>query len=96
MLFTKLLIPDALYTTGEAAAIALLALYFVQRFAITPGPLGVYLTIAGLIGGAMSFLAPRMAQRWAKVAHSDHLTVPHDSGRARDGLVESLRARLHR
>jgi MFS family permease len=78
-LFTKLLIPDALYTTGEAAAIALLALYFVQRFEITPGPLGVYLTVAGLIGGAMSFLAPRMARRWGKLrtaTTSQFLTIP--------------------
>jgi predicted MFS family arabinose efflux permease len=78
-LFAKLLVPDALYTTGEAAAIALLALYFVQRFAITPGPLGVYLTVAGLIGGAMSFLAPRMVRRWGKLrtaTSSQLLTVP--------------------
>jgi MFS family permease len=78
-LFAKLLIPDAVYTTGEAAAIALLALYFVQRFHITPGPLGVYLTVAGLIGGAMSFLAPRMVRRWGKLqtaTTSQLLTVP--------------------
>ena len=50
-----------------------------QRFAISPGPLGVYLTVAGLISGAMSFLAPRLVRRWGKLqtaTTSQLLTVP--------------------
>jgi MFS family permease len=78
-LFAQLLLPDALYTTGEGAALALLSLYFALRFHLQPGALGVFLTLAGLIGGIMSFAAPRMARRWGKLGTattSQFLTVP--------------------
>ena len=77
-LFTKLLIPDALYTTGEAAAIALLALYFVQRFSITPGPsASIHRRRTDRRGDVI--LAPRMVRRWGKLrtaTTSQLLTVP--------------------
>ncbi|HEX9068998.1 MAG TPA: MFS transporter, partial [Ktedonobacterales bacterium] len=78
-LFTMLLVPDALFVLGESSAVALLALFFNVQFGLHPGALGVYLTVAGLIGGAMSFLAPRLSRRWGKLATattSQIATVP--------------------
>src|SRR5262249_20888388 len=57
-LFTKLLIPDALFTTGEGMVIGLLAIFFVRRFTLQPETLGVLLTVAGLVGGPTSVTPP--------------------------------------
>ena len=46
MLFLKLLIPDLLFTMGEGAVVGLIQLYFVLRFRLLPGPLGIILTTA--------------------------------------------------
>jgi len=66
-LFAKLLIPDILFTTGEGAVVGLLSLFFVLRFALEPGPLGVFFTLAGLIGGITSLFAPRIVRHWGQL-----------------------------
>lgn len=66
-LFAKLLLPDVLFTTGEGAVVGLLTVYFVLRFDLQPGPLGVLFTVAGLVGGATSLAAPRIVRRWGKL-----------------------------
>src|SRR5262249_60584087 len=66
-LFAKLLIPDALFTTGEGAVVGLLTIFFVRRFALQPAPLGELFTVAGLVGGATSLTAPRFVRRWGQL-----------------------------
>lgn len=66
-LFAKLLLPDVLFTTGEGAVVGLLTIFFVLRFELQPGQLGILFTIAGLAGGATSLMAPRIVQRWGKL-----------------------------
>jgi MFS family permease len=66
-LFLKLLIPDVLNTTGQGAVVVLLPVYLTQRFHVQPGSLGVLLTIAGLVGGAVSLLSPRVVRRWGSL-----------------------------
>lgn len=66
-LFTQLLIPDILFTTGEGAVIALLPIYFETRFGIPVATLGVLYTLAGLFGGATSLTAPRFVRRFGKL-----------------------------
>ena len=67
LLFAKLLIPDLLFTMGEGAVVALIQLYFVLRFHLLPGPLGVIFTISGLAGGIFSLTAPLFVHRWGKL-----------------------------
>jgi MFS family permease len=67
-LFIKLLIPDLLFTTGEGAVVALMQLYFVLRFHLLPGSLGVIFTISGLAGGLFSLTAPLFVRRWSKLS----------------------------
>ena len=66
-LFTKLLIPDVLFTTGEGAVVALLPVFFEVRFGLDSGHLGVLVTIAGLFGGATALTAPRFVRRFGKL-----------------------------
>lgn len=66
-LFTKLLIPDLLFTMGEGAVVALIQLYFALRFHLLPGELGVIFTISGLAGGIFSLTAPLFVNRWSKL-----------------------------
>ena len=66
-LFLKLLIPDALFTTGEGAVVGLLSLFFVFRFSTQPNTLGILFTIAGLVGGATSLTAPRIVRRFGQL-----------------------------
>ncbi len=47
-LFVKLLVPDLLFTMGEGAVVALIQLYFILRFFLLPGALGIIFTISGL------------------------------------------------
>jgi MFS family permease len=67
LLFVKLLIPDFLATVGEGTVIGLIQLFFLLRFSLQPGSLGVILTVAGLLGGAVSLTAPRIVRRWGKL-----------------------------
>ncbi len=67
LLFAKLLFPDLLFTMGEGAVVALLQLYFVLRFHLLPGPLGIIFTISGLVGGIFSLTAPLFVKRWSKL-----------------------------
>ncbi|HEX9133265.1 MAG TPA: MFS transporter [Ktedonobacteraceae bacterium] len=66
-LFVKLLIPDLLFTMGEGAVVALIQLYFILRFFLLPGPLGIIFTISGLAGGIFSLTAPLFVKRWGKL-----------------------------
>src|SRR5262249_6785146 len=66
-LFVKLLIPDFLSTVGEGTVVGLIQLFFLLRFSLQPGELGVVLTVAGLLGGAVSLTAPRIVRRWGKL-----------------------------
>lgn len=66
-LFAKLLIPDLLFTMGEGAVVALMQLFFILRFHLLPGPLGVIFTISGLAGGVFSLSAPLFVKRWSKL-----------------------------
>lgn len=78
-LFLQLLIPDLLFTMGEGAVVALIQLYFVLRFHLLPGPLGVIFTVSGLLGGFFSLTAPLFVRRWSKlrlVTTVQYLTAP--------------------
>ncbi len=66
-LFAKLLLPDLLFTMGEGAVVALMQLYFILRFYLLPGPLGIIFTISGLAGGIFSLTAPLFVKRWGKL-----------------------------
>ena len=66
-LFVQLLVPDLLFTMGEGAVVALIQLYFVLRFHLLPGPLGVIFTFSGLAGGIFSLTAPLFVHRWGKL-----------------------------
>ena len=66
-LFAKLLIPDLLFTMGEGAVVALIQLYFVLRFHLLPGQLGIIFTISGIMGGIFSLTAPLFVNRWGKL-----------------------------
>lgn len=66
-LFTKLLIPDLLFTMGEGAVVALMQLFFILRFHLLPGTLGIIFTISGLAGGVFSLTAPLFVKRWSKL-----------------------------
>jgi len=67
LLFAKLLVCDLLFTMGEGAVVALIQLYFVLRFHLLPGPLGIIFTISGLAGGIFSLTAPLFVNRWGKL-----------------------------
>ncbi len=66
-LFLQLLIPDLVFTMGEGAVVALIQIYFVLRFHLLPGPLGIIFTISGLAGGIFSLTAPLFVKRWSKL-----------------------------
>ncbi|WP_052890093.1 MFS transporter [Thermogemmatispora carboxidivorans] len=65
--FAQLLVPDLIFNMGEGAVIALIQLFFVLRFALLPGPLGLIFTISGLAGGLFSLTAPLFVHRWSKI-----------------------------
>jgi MFS family permease len=67
LLFGQLLLPDLMFTMGEGAVVALIQLYFVLRFHLLPGPLGIIFTISGLAGGIFSLTAPLFVHRWSKL-----------------------------
>ena len=78
-LFLQLLIPDLVFTVGEGAVVALIQIYFVLRFHLLPGPLGVIFTISGLAGGVFSLTAPLFVRRWSKlrlITSVQYLTAP--------------------
>ena len=66
-LFIQLLLPDLVFTMGEGAVVALIQIYFVLRFHLLPGPLGLIFTISGLAGGLFSLTAPLFVKRWSKL-----------------------------
>ncbi len=66
-LFIQLLVPDLVFTMGEGAVVALMQIYFVLRFSLLPGALGIIFTISGLAGGIFSLTAPLFVHRWSKL-----------------------------
>lgn len=78
-LFLQLLIPDLMFTMGEGAVVALIPIYFVLRFHLLPGLLGIIFTVSGLLGGLFSLTAPLFVKRWSKlrvVTTVQYLTAP--------------------
>ncbi len=78
-LFVKLLVPDLLFTMGEGAVVALMQLFFILRFHLLPGPLGIIFTFSGLAGGVFSLTAPLFVKRWSKlrlITSVQYLTAP--------------------
>jgi Arabinose efflux permease len=78
-LFAKLLLPDLFFTMGEGSVVALIQIYFVLRFHLLPGPLGIIFTISGVAGGIFSLTAPLFVRRWSKlrlITTVQYLTVP--------------------
>ncbi len=79
LLFLQLLLPDLLLTTGEGSVVALIQIYFVLRFHLLPGTLGIIFTFSGLIGGIFSLTAPLFVRRWSKlrlIVAVQYLTAP--------------------
>ncbi|HEX6799929.1 MAG TPA: MFS transporter [Ktedonobacterales bacterium] len=66
-LFAMLLIPDVLFTTGEGMVVSLEQLFFHLRFLLDLGALGVLITVAGVVGGATSLVAPGLVKRWGQL-----------------------------
>lgn len=66
-LFAMLLIPDVLFTTGEGMVVSLEQLFFHLKFLLDLGALGVLITVAGLVGGATSLVAPGLVKRWGQL-----------------------------
>ena len=78
-LFVKLLVPDLLFTMGEGAVVALMQLFFILRFGLLPGTLGIIFTVSGLAGGLFSLTAPLFVKRWSKlrlITSVQYLTAP--------------------
>ncbi len=78
-LFVKLLVPDLLFTMGEGAVVALIQLYFVLRFHLLPGSLGIIFTFSGVVGGVFSRTEKLFVKRWSKlriVTTVQFLTAP--------------------
>ncbi len=67
LLFVQLLLPDLVFTMGEGSVVALLQLYFILRFQLLPGTLGIIFTFSGLAGGIFSLTAPLFVRRWSKL-----------------------------
>jgi MFS family permease len=67
LLFLQLLLPDLIFTMGEGAVVALIQIFFVLRFQLLPGTLGIIFTISGLVGGIFSLTAPLFVKRWSKL-----------------------------
>lgn len=67
-LFTQLLLPDMLFTTGEGAVVGLLQLFFFLKFRMDVGTVGVIFTAAGLIGGLTALTAPRFVRRFGQLS----------------------------
>ncbi|HET8841656.1 MAG TPA: MFS transporter, partial [Ktedonobacteraceae bacterium] len=78
-LFLQLLLPDLVFTMGEGAVVALIQIYFVLRFQLLPGTLGIIFTASGLLGGLFSLTAPLFVKRWSKlrlITTVQYLTAP--------------------
>lgn len=78
-LFFQLLLPDLLFTIGEGAVVALMQIYFVLRFHLLPGTLGMLFTISGLASGIFALTAPLFVRRWSKlrlITSVQYLTAP--------------------
>src|SRR2546421_2415838 len=78
-LFLQLLLPDLVFTMGEGPVVALIQIYFVLRFQLLPGTLGIIFTISGLAGGIFSLTAPLFVKRWSKlrlITSVQYLTAP--------------------
>lgn len=62
-LFGKLLVADALQAFGTGAIVGFLPLFFKLRYGLSSGTLGIFFTVAGILGGVASLGAPYLARR---------------------------------
>ncbi|HLZ23525.1 MAG TPA: MFS transporter [Ktedonobacterales bacterium] len=67
-LFSQLLVPDMLFSTGEGAVVGLLQLFFFLKFSMDVGSVGVIFTLAGLVGGMTALTAPRFVRRYGRLS----------------------------
>ena len=75
LLFTMLLVPDALITFGEGMVVGLMQLFFFLKFGLQPGTLGGLFTVAGLLGGLAGLGAPLLVKRWGKLRTATSLQL---------------------
>lgn len=78
-IFFQLLLPDLVFTMGEGAVVALMQIYFVLRFHLQPGSLGLLFTLSGLASGLFALTAPLFVKRWSKlrlITTVQYLTAP--------------------
>jgi predicted MFS family arabinose efflux permease len=62
-LYARLLGPDALLSFGAGAVLSFNQLYFVNRFGLLAGSVGLFLALAGVVGSIGALLSPALARR---------------------------------
>ncbi len=62
-LFARLLGPDALLSFGAGAVLSFNQLYFATVYGLAAGPLGVFLTLAGVVGALGALASPPLVRR---------------------------------
>lgn len=67
LLFTLLLIPDALYNAAYGAVVSLLPIYLELRYSASPATIGALVAGAGFLSGLTALLAPTVARRYGKL-----------------------------
>jgi len=62
-LFARLLGPDALLSFGAGAVLSFNQLYFATVYGLAAGPLGAFLTLAGVVGSLGALASPPLVRR---------------------------------
>jgi MFS family permease len=62
--FGRLLVADALQAFGTGAIVGFLPLFFKLRYGLSSSTLGIFFTVAGVLGGVASLTAPMLARRF--------------------------------
>ncbi|HKC74735.1 MAG TPA: MFS transporter [Chloroflexota bacterium] len=62
-LYARLLGPDALLSFGAGAVLSFNQLYFVNRFGLLAGSVGLFLAMAGVVGSIGALLSPALSRR---------------------------------
>ncbi|TME75775.1 MAG: MFS transporter [Chloroflexi bacterium] len=61
--FTRILLPGFVLGIGAGMYLNFLQLYLLQRFGLTPGPIGLILAVGAALTALVTLLAPRVARR---------------------------------